>query len=247
MTNKLQKIFFLFLFSLGFSQLNAATFEVEKFDEHVTFRYDEEESEPRSSNIYLKTSSTSPISVVATCYPSDLPPGVTYSICTPTNCLPGKTDVFTFPPFDIDASSMDVFRKMHLEVDCENLNAAIIPEGGLNFSFKVVTANVNNAVDKVEINIKYTVTNTSSVIEQWVSSSEVSPNPAMEFVNISFKNNLNDNTIRIYNELGVEVMSQAFNGNKVSLETNALNNGRYFFKVENSSKVIDNGNFIIAR
>lgn len=248
MTNKLQKLFFLLLFSLGFSQLNAASFEVEKYDKDVNFSYNEEDAEKRSSNIYMKTSSLTAITIAATCIPVDMPAGVTYSLCTPTNCLPGKTGQFTFPSFEIDVNSNDFSRKMHLEADISEMDEALIPEGGLNFKVNVSVANVDNPSDKVDFVVTFIVNRNSGVFEQWTSVSSVSPNPAVEYVNINLnQESLNDNVIRVYNELGVEVMSKAFNGKNVSFETNALNNGRYFFKVENASKVINSGNFVVAR
>lgn len=249
MTNKLQKIFFLLLFSLGFSQLNAASFEVIPSSLSLTENnYDN--LDHFKCKLEMNSSSFSLISVKFTCTPlQQLNEGVLFQVCTPASCYLPADEKKSFPAFGVSATnpvSGDNFYVKYM-VEEEELFKELAKNNHTD-KFKLTFENESDPTDMVEITCSFTITGQSNVVEQWSSVSSVSPNPAVEYVNINLnQESLNDNIIRVYNELGVEVMSKAFNGKNVSFETNALNNGRYFFKVENSSTVINSGNFVVAR
>lgn len=249
MTNKLQKIFFLLLFSLGFSQLNAATFEVTPSSLSISeTSYDNVDN--MKCKLEIKSSSASAIPVKFTCTPlQEAKEGVLFQVCTPISCYRPISEEKSYAPFNVSSSAPVSGDQLYVKymVEEEEMFKELAKNNNTD-KFKLSFENDNNPEDKVELTCSFTVTGQSNVVEQWTSVSSISPNPAVEFVNIYLnQESLNDNVIRVYNELGVEVMSKAFNGKNVSFETNALNNGRYFFKVENSSRVINSGNFVVAR
>ena len=244
MTNKLQIILILMLFSFGINNLNAASFELSHVDKEVKFKISDDEA-MRKSNVDLKTSSVNPISVVVKITPQKMSKaGSEYSICTPASCYPSKSTAWEAPAFRISSTTSELDRHYYISlvVDEEKLSSS-----NDTSIIDVTVYNAADPTDAVSYTITYVILNGSSVVSYWKNTSSVSPNPATDFINIRVNDAVANSVIRIFNEMGSEVSSAQFNSSEYSVNTSAFANGRYYFSVENAGKVINSGNFVVAR
>jgi hypothetical protein len=68
--------------------------------------------------------------------------------------------------------------------------------------------------------------------ESAVATIAVAPNPAREFITLSFPISTRVNKVRVWNILGQEVLSVSFAGNRMVMPVNGLSNGTYILTAD---------------
>ncbi|MBE9469516.1 MAG: T9SS type A sorting domain-containing protein [Bacteroidetes bacterium] len=72
----------------------------------------------------------------------------------------------------------------------------------------------------------------------------VYPNPATNFVNISFTQNINANKFEIYNITGKLILLKQLESSLTTINVTDLSKGLYFYRIKYDDKTIDTGKFI---
>lgn len=112
---------------------------------------------------------------------------------------------------------------------------------------------MNNTSDSSFVKIEWNST-AVGINEVDASKYQISnpyPNPSKAFVQFNYKlNDAKDNaTINVYNLLGTKVKAVALNGmeNKISISTNDLSDGVYFYSLTVSNKIVATKKFVVSR
>lgn len=92
-----------------------------------------------------------------------------------------------------------------------------------------------------------TCSTTTNINELSIIQSDVYPNPANDIVNFKFEDAIEKMKIEIYDAVGALLISQDVNAKSISISTDKLSNGIYFYHVVQKGKTIKTDKIIIIK
>jgi hypothetical protein len=107
----------------------------------------------------------------------------------------------------------------------------------------------SNACERISAN---TSSNRKAYFENFesttISSFDIYPNPASDFVYLSIEGSENFNAnFEIYDLLGQLVLSQTINSSTLQISTEILGNGIYYYKLSETNNIISEGKLVITK
>lgn len=167
-------------------------------------------------------------------------------VCWPPQCYPTSGDVYVTPntggnpaPIIVNGTSQTT-----LGASAE-LKPRITPDvsmsGSALYRYYVTDATTGAFVDSLDISVNFVL---SVLTLKQTPSVNVSPNPADEYVNISFVNGENS-SVRIVDVLGNVVYSETIGNGTKNIDVSNFKNGVYFILIEGSGMKSINRKLII--
>ncbi len=197
------------------------------------------ESEP-----IVKNTTNSELNFRVSITPVHLVDGHKFSMCDMNTCYPEYTEYFVTPQNNTLAAGASSGHSIYIYLSPNGVKGTT--------ELKIRFFNVDNVDDYVEYTVKFAVgpidVNNQQIVKFGLES--LMPNPANNFINLKFNssNQLNVN-LKVYTENGSLVKSIVIPTQSSSylMNTEDLQNGRYYFIMNKGTDKPEQGNFIISR